>query len=100
MTEHFENLWEKSEVIAESYYNKKEWDNYDVIGELQENLILLKRCGKDNDQERYASMLGEILFNITYLSKKANVNTYFALKERAEDIKIEMLDPDIDNTSE
>jgi NTP pyrophosphatase (non-canonical NTP hydrolase) len=98
MTEHFETLWEKSEVIAESFYSKKEWDDYDVIAELQENLILLKRAGKDNDQEAYGSMIGEILFNISYLSKKANINTHAALKERAEDIKIEMLDPDIDNT--
>lgn len=42
MTEHFENLWEKAEKISESFYDKKEWEVYDIIAELQENLVFLR----------------------------------------------------------
>lgn len=107
MTEHFENLWERSEVIAEKYYDDLEFkDNsisyniYGIISELQENLICLKQAVKNEHEFEYNNILGKMLFNITFLSKKLNINTHAALKEHIEDIKIEMLDPDIDNTEE
>lgn len=100
MTEHFENLWEKAEVVSESYYDKKGWEAYDVISELQENLVLLRMYDKIKDRVKFEEMVGKVLFNTTYISKKYNVNTYIALKDATEDIKIEMLDPDIDNTDE
>lgn len=98
MTEHFENLWEQAEKISESFYDGKEWEIYDIIAELQENLVFLRIADKNKDKISFFNLLGKMLFNITFISKKYNINTYSVLKEHMEDIKIEMLDTDLDNS--
>ncbi len=98
MIEHFEALWERSEVVAEKYYEQPRFNIYDVLDELQENLILLRRYEKTKvDNYKTAELMGKILFNLTYISKTKNINTHLALKDVIEDLKIEMLDPEIDN---
>lgn len=100
---HFEDLWEKSEKIAEKYYDNlnpghNTFDIKGVIGEIQENLIYLNLAVKNNDTDGHKYIIGKILFNMTFLSKKLNVNTYAVLKDLIEDIKIDMLELDNNDT--
>ena len=100
MIDHFENLWERSEKTAEKYYDgldSRVFDIKGVIGELQDGLLNLKSAFKENQNNKIEQIFGKILFDLSFLSQKLNINTYSVLKSIVEDVKIEMLDPDIDN---
>ena len=93
-TDHFEHLWERCEKAAEEYYDKKDWDIIDAISEIRR--ILLSFHAQKSEYE-VKELMGLILFNLTFLSNKLNIDTYHALKNQLEEIKIDMLDPELDN---
>ena len=95
--EHFEHLWEYSEKVSEEYFDNKLYDCSGVIRDIRENLEYLKSSYKESGEAAYED-IGKILFDLTYISKKLNINTFTALKDAIEDAKIEMLD--VDNNTE
>lgn len=100
MSEHFEHLWEKAEKISEEMYDNTNLEVNDVISEIQDNLLFLRRANKNKDTIELSNIIGKILFNITYISKKCDINTYAVLKEHMEDVQIEMLDIELDNSAD
>jgi hypothetical protein len=94
MIKHFENLWEEAENVIWKAHQEEEIDAVDLI-----------QCRARKfwafDDEAYQAMLeqamGELLLYACLLSKKHNINTYAVLKEAMNDMKVEILDPDIDS---
>lgn len=92
--ENFEHLWERSEKIAEEYYGQKDWDIIDSISEIRRLMLFLHA---QKSELEIKELMGLLLFNLTFLSKKLNIDTYHALKDQLEDIKIDMLESSVDN---
>lgn len=98
MTQHFEHIWENAEKISKDHFDSKNWTVKDVIADIQEDLLFLKMYDSAKDSVAFTNRLGDIIFAITYLSQKYNINTYTLLKEAMLDAKIDLLDPELDNT--
>lgn len=86
MTKHFEQLWEESEALS------------NVDGESTAILLedLIKGCKQlqSSPEEFIKSSFGHMLFIMTSLSKKLNINAYEALQNSMNDIRQEILDPE------
>jgi len=83
---HFEDLWESAEKVAAQSYGESSVG--ELINTIKSNLMLLRN---DNvDTQGY--LIGKILFDLSYLSQKINVNVYGALHEVVEDVKTDILE--------
>lgn len=83
-SKHFEHLWEESENLSNSIYKEETTDK--VISEIISLLNDFKEIdSSDNPIEIKKSVknryVGEIVFLLTALSYKDNINVYAALKE-------------------
>ena len=80
---HFENLWEK----CEQYHKNSSSDNSsdDILSEIIFKINLLKiieskaDLPKEEAEQAKSRLLGEILFSLTNLSLKDNINVFQAL---------------------
>jgi hypothetical protein len=95
MIKHFEHLWEESEAVVTKWYNDQGEDNINVPGDL-EDLAKKFVCMPSMTSDEKEDLMGEILITLCYLSKKHDINTYAVLKEAMNNLKVEMLDPDIE----
>jgi len=78
MTKHFENLWIESEQIEDNI------NSLEVIKELQYKLSLFESILSSNSQEvekAKSHLMGEILFCLSKISAKENINVYLSLLE-------------------
>jgi hypothetical protein len=79
---HFETVWEESEELS----TKIRTDDYEIIlNNIKIDLEILRSCEK----EEQAETIGRILFEISALSKKFNINVYSALSTAMEEAKID-----------
>ncbi len=78
---HFENLWE----ICENFHKENNTPS-DSIDHIITKLNLYKSLNENNNfpkdvlQEMKEHLIGEILFDLTYLSLKDNINTFKVLQ--------------------
>jgi len=94
MIVHFEQLWEEAEGVVTKWYEQQ--TNPDVISDMDE---LIHRVFPHDDEmvpEERTEVMGQMLLAMCYLAKKYDINTYSVLKEAMNDLKVEMLDPDIE----
>lgn len=90
---HFENLWEEAEEVISKANEEKEIYAIDEIQSCVE-------CFWDAETYNRAELeqiMGKLLLHVCLLSKTHNINTYAVLKEAMNDMKVEILDPDIDS---
>jgi len=79
--EHFENLWE----YCENFNKEENNDNLNIIKEISLKLSLYESLEKNenisaNEKSTFKSkVLGEILWSITKLSYKENINVFTSL---------------------
>jgi hypothetical protein len=81
---HFEQLWEEAENLSHSL----EKINYKIALQiLRQNIdnIVDAKVLETNEAES----MGEILFALSFLSKKLNINVFAALQSSIEERKIE-----------
>lgn len=83
MSKHFENLWQEAEEI-----NKKsapESGTDEILDELILKINLYKAIDKNKDlpnkEEAKSYMMGEILYSLSAISLKDNLNTFKALQD-------------------
>jgi uncharacterized protein YabN with tetrapyrrole methylase and pyrophosphatase domain len=79
---HFEDLWELSEKIAVNYFKEK--DAYALLDEIKELCLDFKGIEtypSSIKSEMKKQILGKILFVLTGISIKENIDVYLALKE-------------------
>jgi len=76
MTKHFEDLWEQAEQA-----NKFETSSVkEVLLELSMKIKLYELIADTSEKQAKSKIMGEILFALTKLSLKEDINTYIALK--------------------
>ena len=81
---HFEELWEKSEQYHK--HNSSEDSTEDILDEIMLKINLLRaieqktELPKEEAEQAKSRLLGEILFSLTNLSLKDNINVFEALK--------------------
>lgn len=81
---HFEDLWEESEEFSKE--NRAKNTEEDLINKILTELETIK----NTKNELYkAESFGLLLFELSALSYKLNINVYAALKAAIEDLKIE-----------
>lgn len=78
---HFEQLWEESEKLAAEVYT----------GTLRDVFTQITILINDNMTPKE---MGELLFLITFLSQKFNINVYQCLETEIMDQKISLLEPE------
>jgi hypothetical protein len=84
MLMHFEELWEKSEQYHNQ--NSSEDSPEEILNEVVLKINLLKAIEvktdlpKEETEQAKSRLLGEILFSLTNLSLKDNINVFEALK--------------------
>jgi len=91
--EHYEELWEESENVAAECYEGVESNK--IFERLEGKLLQLKefKCdGEELSRENIFELFGDIIFYICYLSKKHNVNTFWALHKAMTNHKIDIMD--------
>lgn len=87
---HFEQLWTESEIATQQLYS----DPINIIiGKIKAELDNLSHL---QDQNEKIESIGRILFDLCYISDKLNINTYAALKNELENVKIKIFDPEPD----
>lgn len=85
MVKHFENLWEESEHTT--FLSEIHKD--DIFSSLEESLKELKQSESKEDN---IHLIGTILYFISALSKKYDINVYDALLRKMQDEKIELFE--------
>lgn len=94
MAKHFEELWEESENL----FKGDTISVAAVIMELKAKLSVYQALNdsaglpEEEKQKLKSHTFGKILASLSQLSLKDNVNTFAALKNAVEDIKIEQLE--------
>ena len=83
---HFEDLWNEAEEQAAKIHSDS--STGDIINSIKTNLMMLR----NDNQETQGYLIGKILFDLSYLSQKINVNVYGALNEVIEDAKTDLLE--------
>ena len=78
---HFENLWEEAENVAEKYVDKNTLNALKLNSKLE----------KLNDEDRI-QLIGNIIFELCFLTKKYDINSWAALEEVMNDCKTELLE--------
>ena len=101
MIKHFEHLWEEAEAVVTEWYNNQGEHNTNVTEDLRSPTRLapfgLSLNAIDSmSEEARQEWMGQMLITLCYISKKYDINTYAVLKEAMNDIKVDMLDPDIE----
>ncbi len=87
MTKHFENLWEESENFI-----KQHSDYYDEISTEKIIKLIEKQLHFTFYNDNEAVALGEVLFLLTHLSLRYNVNVFSALQKAIQDNKSDLLE--------
>lgn len=96
MTEHFEQLWEEAEKLNGEIGGDHPVES--IIDELIAKLTVYKVIEKNDKipQEEKLKLkthtFGKILSTLTHLSLRDNVNTFIALKNSINDLKIDQLE--------
>lgn len=90
---HFEDLWTEAEELFEN----DDQQLSEIITEIKYDLDdLLIVCSSNNPTTEAIippeDLLGDIIFNLTKISKKLNINTYTALNNAITEEKIETLE--------
>jgi hypothetical protein len=86
--EHFEQLWESAEIATKQFYSDP---TNIIIGKIKAELDNLINLQDQNDK---IECVGRILLDLCYISDKLNINTYAALKNQLDDLKLKIFDPD------
>jgi hypothetical protein len=97
MAEHFEQLWNESEVVALKQYLNKETaavlaELADIVREFGENNVPMPDLGQNDLAELRSSLLpplrkrqiGLMLYLISLLSARTDTNVFAALKEEVD----------------
>lgn len=90
---HYEHLWEEAEMIASSYF--EEYNDDDFLEKMKS--LLSEMVVSNDDLDLLTQQMGDFIFMTSYLSHKYGVNTYTALQDAIDNARIEMLDPDLEN---
>lgn len=95
MIKHFEHLWEEAEVVVSNFYESKSEDNMivDFTSLTSANNLLKKLTSSGNKEDQYECM-GDLITFLCFYSKKYDINSYAALKDSINNMKIDMLDED------
>jgi hypothetical protein len=95
MFKHFEELWEQCEKFHEE--NSSDDTVVEIIDDLMLSVTLYKALHEkqqqipEEDRKNVKShLLGEILFKLTHLSLRDDVNVFSALETSLRDSKIEL----------
>lgn len=94
MNKHFEQLWEE----AEELHKNDECFSSTIIDEITAKLAIYKVIDQNdkipaNEKAKLKShTFGKILASLANLSLKDNVNTYLALKNAIDDLKVDSLE--------
>ncbi len=96
MTKHFEELWEEAENIQKDISDGTTSEK--IVEELLAKLSVYRVIATNDKipQEDRAKLkthtFGKILAALTHLSMRDNVNTYSALKNAIDDLRIDQLE--------
>lgn len=82
MPRHFENIW----VEAEKY---SDGDVASIVSKLK---LELDHLNEDSPEDQLTESFGLVLFLLTNLSKKFNVNVAAALQQAIDDYKIDSME--------
>jgi hypothetical protein len=81
---HFEQLWEEAEDLSHNLENINYKTALQILRQNIDNIVDAKVL-----ETNEAEAMGEILFALSFLSKKLNINVFAALQSSIEERKIE-----------
>lgn len=92
---HFEEIWEDAEKVAKEYGNE-----YSDFGSYKHIDCVLKDFATDmdsTDRDGKQRLLGGLLMVMAHISDKHGLNSWTALQEGMNQLKIDLLDPDLES---
>jgi hypothetical protein len=94
--QHFENLWEACEKISTAELSQRSVQSF--LAELTAKISLYQALEDNNKlniidrQKLKARLFGTLLFTLTQLSAKDDINTFAALQEALSTVQLEKLE--------
>lgn len=91
---HFEELWESAETLQKEDIS----DQSSIVNELIAKLSIYKGLSENQEipneerQKLKTHLMGKILLTFTNLSLKDNINTFTALHNAVNELKIDLLE--------
>lgn len=90
---HYEDVWEESEQIALEYAELN--SEYDPVSNISTYTTEMIADGLTLEERE--ALMGKILISLCYLSGKyEGLNTWHALRQASNDLKVELMEPDLE----